>query len=323
MRFSMRLLATVACLAAVSSFAQSPAWPTQRITMVVPFPPGAATDLVARTVAKKLGEAWGQPVIVENRAGATGSIGSQFVAKAAPDGYTLLVGTTSSHTMGPHLLKKSPYDAVKDFKAITLIAWAPNVLVVNPKVQADSVQALVSLGKATPGTLNYASSGNGSSIHLAGAMFDRMADVRMNHIPYKGASPAMADLLGGQVDLMFDTVAGALPHIKAGKLRALGVTTTKRSSSLPDVPTIAEAGVPGFEMAAWIGLMAPAATPDEIVNKLQSEIARIVKATDVQEVLRPQGLELAATTPAEFSALIRKEVPAYGKIIRDAGIVAE
>ena len=322
MQHSIRALAATALFCATAAFAQAP-YPSQRITLVVPFPPGAATDILARTVAKKMSESWGQPVIVENKAGATGGIGAQFVAKSPADGYTLLVATTSSHTMGPQTMKKPMFDSIKDFKPVSLIAWAPNVLVVHPKVQADSVAKLIALAKKEPGKLNYSSSGNGSSIHVAGSLFETMAGVQMKHVPYKGAGPALADLLGGQVDLMFDTVAQSLPHIKAGKLRALGVTTTRRSSSLPDVPTIAETGLPGYEMAAWIGLIAPAGTPDAIVQKLQGEIARIVKAPDVVDALRPQGLELAGTSSEEFSALIRKEMPGYAKMFKDAGLAPE
>jgi tripartite-type tricarboxylate transporter receptor subunit TctC len=225
--------------------------------------------------------------------------------------------------MGPQMMKKPMFDSVRDFKPVSLVAWSPNVLVVHPKVPADSVRKLIELAKAQPDKLNYSSSGSGSSIHLAGALFEKMADVQMKHVPYRGAGPALADLLGGQVDLMFDTVAQSLPHIKAGKLKALGVTTRGRSSSLPDVPTIAEAGLPGYEMAAWIGLIAPAGTPDAIVQKVQAEVARLVKAPDVVEALRPQGLELVGTSSEEFSALIRQEMPAYARIFRDAGIAQE
>lgn len=322
MRHFLRTLAATALLCAGAAFAQAP-YPSQRITLVVPFPPGAATDILARTVAKKMAESWGQPVVVENKAGATGGIGAQFVARAPADGYTLLVATSSSHTMGPQTMKRPMFDSVRDFKPVSLIAWSPNILVVNPKVPADTVPKLIELAKKEPGRLNYASSGNGSSIHVAGSLFEKMAGVQMKHVPYKGAGPALADLLGGQVDLMFDTVAQSLPHIKAGKLRALGVTTTRRSSALPDVPTIAEAGLPGYDMSAWIGLIAPHATPDAIVQKLQAEIARIARAPDVVESLRPQGLDLVGSGSEEFAALIRKEMPAYAKMFKDAGIAQE
>lgn len=322
MRHSIRFLAAAALLCATTAFAQAP-YPSQRVTIVVPFPPGAATDTLARTVAKKLSENWNQTVVVENKAGATGGIGAQYVARSAPDGYTLLMATSSSHTMGPQMKKKPMFDSIKDFKPVSLVAWSPNVLVVHPKVPADSVAKLVALAKAEPGKLNYASSGSGSSIHLAGALFEKLAGVQMKHVPYRGAGPALADLLGGQVDLMFDTVAQSLPHIKAGKLKALGVTTTARSSSLPDVPTIAEAGLPGYEMSAWIGLIAPAGTPDAVVQKVQAEVARIVKAQDVIAALQPLGLELVGGTPQDFSDLIRKEMPAYAKIFREAGIAQE
>ena len=322
MRHFFKALATAALFCATAALAQAP-YPSQRITLVVPFPPGAATDILARTVAKKMSDSWGQPVNVENRAGATGGIGAQFVARSAADGYTLLVATTSSHTMGPQMMKKPMFDSVKDFKPVSLIAWAPNVLVVNPKLPADSVRKLIDLAKAQPDKLTYSSSGNGSSIHMAGALFEKLADVQMRHVPYRGASPALADLLGGQVDLMFDTIAQSIPQIKAGKLKALGVTTARRSSALPDVPTIAEAGLPGYELSAWIGLIAPAGTPDLIVQKLQIEIARIVNSPEVVEALRPQGLELVSTSSEEFSALIRKEMSAYAKLFRDAGVAQE
>ena len=322
MRHSKRILAAAVLACAAAASAQAP-YPSQRITFVVPFPPGAATDIMARTVAKKLSENWGQAVIVENKAGATGGIGSQFVARSAPDGYTLLIATSSSHTMGPQMMKNPLFDPTKDFKPVSMIAWAPNVLVVHPKVAANTVAELVQLAKSQPGKLNYASSGNGSSIHVAGAMFEKQAGVQMKHVPYRGAGPALADLLGGQVDLMFDTVAQSLPHIKAGKLKALGVTTTRRSTSLPDVPTIAEAGLPGYDMSAWLGMVAPAGTPDAVVQKLQAEIARIVKSPDVVEALRPQGLELVGTSSREFDALIRKELDVYAKTFKEAGIAQD
>ena len=320
------VLAALAIVAAGLSPARAgaqDAYPSRRITMVVPFPAGAATDSIARSIAQDLTKAWGQPVTVENRAGATGSIGSAYVAHAAPDGYTLLVNTTSSHTMGPNLLRQKSFDPIKDFKPVTLLVWAPNVLVVNPRVPARSVKDLIALAKQEPGKLDFASSGTGSSIDLAAEMFDKEAGIRMTHVPYKGAAPAIADLLGGQVDLMFDTVAEALPHIRSGKLRALGVTTTHRSPSLPDVPTIAEAGLPGYEMAAWIGLMAPAGTPDAIVDKLNRQIAIILDDPALRARIVAQGMEPAPSTPAMFEAQIVREVPKYATVIKEAGIQPE
>ncbi|ARP96566.1 Bug family tripartite tricarboxylate transporter substrate binding protein [Bordetella genomosp. 13] len=295
-------------------------FPQKPVTMVVPFPPGAATDIIARTVAQKLGEKWGQSVVVENRAGATGAIGSNYVARSEPDGHTLLVATTSSHTMGPNLSTKLPWDPVKSFAPVTLLAWAPNVLEVNPSVPATSMQELIALLKKNPGKYTFASSGTGSSIHLAGEMFKVQAGVDMVHVPYKGAAPAVADLLGGQVDIMFDTVALSLPHLKAGKLRPLAVTTTRRSSSLPDVPTMREAGLPDYEMAAWIGLLAPADTPPAVVQKIQADVGAVLQMPDVQAKLQGQGTDISGMSSAEFGALIKDELGRYGAIMKQAGI---
>jgi tripartite-type tricarboxylate transporter receptor subunit TctC len=313
-------LAIGACTMAMGSAALAQAFPAKPVTLVVPFPPGAATDFIARSVAQKLSQKWQQTVLVENRAGATGSIGSNYVAKSAPDGYTLLVATTSSHTMGPNLFKKMTWDPVKDFTPITLLAWAPNVLEVNPNVPAKSVEELIALLKKSPGKYTFASSGTGSSIHLAGELFKSIAQVNIVHVPYKGAAPAVADLLGGQVDIMFDTVALSLPHIKAGKLRPLAVTTPKRSASLPDTPTMKEAGLPGYEMAAWIGLMAPANTPNAVVEKIGADVRQILQTPEIKERLYAQGADVAATSGKAFATLISDELPKYGRIMKAAGI---
>ena len=316
----MMLAALIAAAPLASHAADAAAFPQKPVTMVVPFPPGAATDIIARTVAQKLGEKWGQSVVVENRAGATGAIGSAYVARSAPDGHTLLVATTSSHTMGPNLSSKLPWDPVKSFEPVTLLAWAPNVLEVNPSVPAKSVKELIDLLKANPGKYTFASSGTGSSIHLAGELFKQQAGVDMVHVPYKGAAPAVADLLGGQVDIMFDTVALSLPHLKAGKLRPLAVTTTRRSSSLPDVPTMREAGLPDYEMAAWIGLLAPADTPPAIVRQIQSDVSGVLQMPDVLQKLQAQGTDVSGMPSAEFGALIKDELGRYGTIMKQAGI---
>jgi len=314
-----RAVLAAAMLAGSAALAQ-PAFPEKPVTLVVPFPPGAATDIIARTVADRLSAKWKQTVLVENRAGATGSIGSNYVARSTPDGYTLLVATTSSHTMGPNLFKKKQWDPVKDFAPVTLLAWAPNVLEVNPSVPARTVPELIELLKKNPGKYTFASSGTGSSIHLAGEMFKSLAGVDIVHVPYKGAAPAVADLLGGQVDIMFDTVALSLPHIKAGKLRPLAVTTRQRSSSLPDVPTMQEAGLPGYEMAAWIGLLAPAGTPPQVVDKINRDTREVLAMPEVKERLFSVGTDVATTSGAEFGQLIQQELPKYGQIMRDAGI---
>ncbi|CFN68491.1 lipoprotein [Bordetella pertussis] len=314
------LTAGAAALPQAAAAADSASFPDRPVTMVVPFPPGAATDIIARTVAQKLSDKWGQSVVVENRAGATGSIGSTYVARSAPDGHTLLVAPTSSHTMGPNLSSRLPWDPVSSFAPVTLLAWAPNVLEVNPSVPAKSVQELIALLKKNPGKYTFASSGTGSSIHLAGEMFKEQAGVDMVHVPYKGAAPAVADLLGGQVDIMFDTVALSLPHLKAGKLRPLAVTTTRRSSSLPDVPTMREAGLPGYEMAAWIGLLAPAGTPEAVVARIQADVGAVLKMPDVKEKLQAQGTDISGMPGSEFAVLIKDELGRYGQVMKQAGI---
>ncbi|MDS1138890.1 tripartite tricarboxylate transporter substrate binding protein [Pusillimonas sp. SM2304] len=315
-----RRLSIGLCTVFFSGACLAQSFPDKPVSLIVPFPPGAATDTIARTLADKLTEKWGQPVVVENRAGATGSIGSNYVARSKPDGYTMLVGTTSSHTMGPNLFKNKTWDPIKDFTPITLLAWAPNVLEVNPSVPAKSVPELIALLKKDPGKYTYASSGTGSSIHLAGELFQSLAGVEMTHIPYKGASPAVMDLLGGQVDIMFDTVALSLPHIKAGKLRALAVTTTQRSSSLPDIPTMQQAGLKDYEMAAWIGLLAPAGTPEDVIAKIETDVQAILQTPDVKKRLFDLGTDVSGMSSAEFSELVAKELPRYGEIMRKAGI---
>ncbi len=314
-------LSTAALALALSASAQS--YPSKPIKIIVPFPAGAATDTLARSVGQKLAEAYGQPVVVENKAGATGTIGSQMVATSPADGYTLLMATTSTHGIAPNLYKNSPYDAVKDFEPVSLIGWTPNVLVVNPAVKANSVKELIALAKSQPGKMTFASSGSGSSIHLAGELFKSMTGVDMLHVPYKGAAPALTDLMGGQVDIMFDTVAQSLPQIKAGKLKALAVTTSRRSSALPDVPTLSEAGVPGYEMAGWIGLLAPKGTPKEVIEKLHAEIVKIVNAADLRARMTAAGVELMGSTPQEFGRVISSELPKYAKVMKDAGMQQE
>lgn len=311
-----------ALLIAGGSTAGAQGFPTRPVTMVVPFPPGAATDMVARTVAEQLSAKWKQPVVVENRAGATGSVGAGYVARSAPDGYTLLMATSSSHVMGPNMVKERAWDPVKDFAPITLLTWAPNVLEVNPSVPAKTVPELIALLKKEPGKYTFASSGTGSSIHLAGEMFKKQAGVEMVHVPYKGASPAVMDLLGGQVDIMFDTVALSLPHIKAGKLRPLAVTTLERSSALPEIPTMRQAGLPEYDMSAWIGLLAPAGTPDDVLEKIGRDAREIVSAPDMKERYTAAGMESAPSSSQDFGARISKELDGYGKLIREAGIQA-
>src|SRR5438552_13835540 len=246
------------------SGASAQTYPTRPIRLVVPFPAGGTTDILAREVGQRLSMTLGQPVVIDNRPGAAGNIGADLVAKSAPDGYTLLMGTVGTHAINASLYAKMPYDHVKDFAPIILVAGVPNVLVVNPSLPVNSVQELIAYAKANPGKLNFASSGPGTSIHLSGELFKVMAGVQMTHVPYKGSAPALQDLLGGQVQLMFDNLPPSLPHIKAGKLRALAVTSVARSPALPDVPTIAESGLPGFEASSWFGILVPAGTPSAI-----------------------------------------------------------
>jgi tripartite-type tricarboxylate transporter receptor subunit TctC len=313
-------LCMLAGVAATTSAARAQDYPDKSIKMVVPFPAGAATDAIARLVAQKLAARWNVPVIVENRAGATGSIGSNYVAKSAPDGYTLLVATSSSHTMAPYLSEHNTWDPIKDFEPVGLLAWAPNVLVVNPKLKVHTVKELIALLKKSPGKYTFASSGTGSSIQLAGELFKTQAGVKMVHVPYKGAAPAITDLVGGQVDMMFDTVAQSLPFIQSGKLTALAVTPLKRSSSLPQVPTMHEAGVKDYEMAAWIGLLAPAGTPQAVVDKLSGALREVLDMPDVREQMAQRGLDQPTETRQQFGELIARELPKYADIMRQAGL---
>ncbi|WP_454691658.1 Bug family tripartite tricarboxylate transporter substrate binding protein [Achromobacter aloeverae] len=324
-RRHLRRTLTVALFSGMAALATAaPAsagtYPDRPVTLVVPFPAGAATDILARMMAQKLSIRWHQPVIVENRAGATGSIAAGYVARAPADGYTLLVATSSSHTMGPYMIKTKTWDPVASFAPITILTWAPNVLEVNPSIPAKTVPELIKLLKEHPGKYTFASSGLGSSIQLAGELFKKMAHVQMMHVPYKGAAPALADLLGGQVDMMFDTVAQSLPSIKAGKVRALAVTTKQRSSALPNIPTMAEAGLPGYDMSAWIGLLAPAGTPAKVITRIGDDARELLSEPEVKQRLSELGMEAAPTQAAEFGAIIKKELVQYGELMRGAGI---
>src|SRR5665647_1547502 len=314
----------VLALMLASAGASAQSYPTKLIHLVVPYPAGGPLDIMARAIGQKLTEAWKQPVVVDNRAGAGGNIGADFVAKSAPDGYTLLMGAVATHAINPTLYGKMPYDPVKDFAPVALVAQVPNILVVNPSVPARSVRELIELARARPGYLNFGSGSTGSTGHLAGELFNTMAGVKMVHIPYKGAAPAMADLLAGQVQLMFDNLASALPHVKAGKLRALAVTTLARSPAMPDLPTIAESGLPGFDLSTWFGLLVPAGTPPEIVAKLNAEVVRALNAKDMRERLEKMGAEPPANnTPERFAAFIRTEAAKYAKVVKDSGAKVE
>jgi tripartite-type tricarboxylate transporter receptor subunit TctC len=301
--------------------AQAQAWPArQPIRFVIPYPPGGASDVTARVLGAKLSETFGQAVVIENRPGANGIIALDHVAKAAPDGYTILMANLGPNAINPVVYNKLPYDAVKDFVPITLTSIVPQILVVNPALPIRSVQELIAYAKANPGKLTFASAGNGASNHLSGELFNTMAGIRMTHIPYKGDTPAMTDVIAGTVDVMFPTAIAATPHVKAGRLRAIGVTSTKRVPSLPDVPTVAEAGVPGFEAVSWGGVMAPAGTPQEVINRFNTEINRILKLPDVTEKLSSLGAEIVGSTPAAFAEYLNAEIAKWGKVARENNV---
>ena len=312
-------LAAGVSLAAVSTLAVAQAWPAKPIKYVVPFAAGGTTDILARTISEKLSVALGQPVIVENKPGAGGGLGAAEVAKAAPDGYTIMGGTISTHAINATLYKSLPYDPVKDFAAITLIARVPNMLVINNDIPAKDVAELIALMKANPGKWSFASSGNGTSQHLSGELFKGMAGVDMQHIPYKGSPPALTDVMGGQVSMTFDNITTAWPLAKGGKLRALAVTTAKRSPVSPEVPTLAESGLPGYEIGSWQGVFAPAGTPPDIVKRLNTEIVKIINSPDVQKKLLELGAEPVGNSSEEFTALVKTEVVKWGDVVRKSG----
>jgi tripartite-type tricarboxylate transporter receptor subunit TctC len=297
-------------------------YPSKPIKIVVPYPPGGFNDTLGRTLAAKFTEAWGQPAIVENKPGANTVIGTDFVAKSPPDGYTLLV-VAFPFAVTPSLIKNMPYDTVKDFAPVVLAAQSPNLLVVNPSVPVKSVAELVALAKSKPGSLSYASTGNGSSNHISMELFKNLAGVQIVHIPYKGSAPAVTDLLGGQVQVMFDNVPNVLPQVKAGRLTALAQTGSKRSALVADLPTVAEAGVPGYEVTVWFGLVAPAGTPPAVVQKLNAEVLRILAMPDVRERFLAQGVEPVGSTPEQFSDHIRAQMAKWAKVVADAGVKAE
>ena len=311
------LLGALVALAAMCAFAQS--YPNKPIRLVVPFPPGGTTDILARDVGQRLTEALGQPVVIDNRPGAAGNIGSEIVAKSTPDGYTLLMCTVSSPAINPSLYSKLPYDHIKDFAPVILVARVPNVLEVNPSVPVYTVTDLIKLAKEKPGQLNFASSGSGTSIHLSGELFKTMAGVNMVHVPYKGSAPAVTDLVGGQVQLMFDNLPSSLQQIKGGKLRAIAVTSAQRSPALPDIPTIAESGLPGFEATSWFGVLAPAGTPAAIVNRLNAEVDKWLQSDSGKAQLFEQGALPAGGTPEEFAAYIRAETEKWAKVVKVSG----
>ena len=299
------------------------AFPDRPVRFVVGFTPGGPSDILARAVGQKLGERWGQQVVVENRPGAGGNLAAEVVAKSAPDGYTWLLGNNSILATNHALYKKLSYDPLKDFAPVALVAVQPNILVVHPDVPAKSLQELVEFLKKNPGKLNYASSGAGAAAHLAGELFRSMAGVDIVHVPYKGAQPALTDLIAGHAQLMFATSASVIPYMKAGRLRALAVTTAQRSPSVPELPTVAEAGLPGFEATTWHGVVVPAATPAAVVQQLNRDVNAALKEKDLSERLAGLGAEVLTGSPQDFADYIAREIPKWTKVVRDSGARAD
>jgi tripartite-type tricarboxylate transporter receptor subunit TctC len=308
-----------ACLIAASTAADAQDYPTRPVRLVVASTPGGGTDISARMIAPKLSEYLGQQVVIENRAGATTTIGVNFVARAAPDGYTLLMGV-SSLTINPHILKNVPYDAVKDLAPVSQVVVAPNIMVSHPSLPVRSVKELIAFARARPGQLNFAAGGAGSSQHLAIELFLSMTGLKIVHVPYKGQGPALLDVMAGHVSLMMANVISALPQVKNGRIRAIGVTGLKRSAVAPDIPTIAEAGVPGYEVVQWYGVLAPAMTPRDIIAKLHAGTVRALQDPAIKERFTSDGGETVGNTPEEFAAVIRADLKKWGKVVKDAGI---
>ena len=325
----MKSLATFARLVFLAALAAAPvagalaqAYPSKPIRVIVPFPPGGSTDFLARIVGQKLTAAWGQQVVIDNRPGAGGTVGAAEAARATPDGYTLLMGAVH-HTIATSAYAKLPYDFQKDFAPVTTVAIVPNILVVNPAVPANTVKELIAHAKANPGKLTYGSAGMGTAHHLIGESFNAQAGVDILHVPYKGSSPAVADLIGGQVTLMYDTVSSCLPHIKSGKLHPIAVTGKTRSKMLPYVPTVAEQGIPEYDYSNWMGVVAPAGTPEAVINKLNEAVVTTVKMPDVAGPLENQGIVMIGSSPAEFGKLIASEVGRWRKVVKDNNIKVE
>jgi tripartite-type tricarboxylate transporter receptor subunit TctC len=304
----------------IASVVNGQDYPVKPIRFIAPNLPGGPTDILARLLAQKLSDSWGQPVVVENRAGAGGNIATEYVAKAPPDGYTMVTGNNATFAANVSLYKKLPFDPVKDFAPVVLVATQPNILVVHPSLPVHSVKDLIAFAKAHPGELNYGNSGIGAAAHLAAELFKSMTGTKIESIPYKSAAPALTDLIAGECQLMFATSLSVQQHIQSQKLRALAVTTARRIRSFPELPTIAEAGVPGFEATTWHGVLLPAKTPAAIVNKMNAEINRILQLPDVRERLAGMGAEVLGGTPKEFADHIQREIPKWAKVIRDANV---
>ena len=322
MKLAVAALLAVAGLGAIPIQASAQAWPTKPVTLVVPFPPGGTTDVLARALADKLGPALGQTVIVESKPGAGATLGADYVVKAKPDGYTLLIGAVH-HTIATSVYKKLPYDFQKDLAPITTVALVPNVLVINASTPATDVKGLVALGKAAPNPFSFGSNGNGTAQHLIGMQFQALTGMPLLHIPYKGSGPLTTDLLGGQVQMSFDTVTPVLAHIKRGKLRALAVSTAKRSSALPDVPTLAESGLKDFDAGTWFGVLAPAATPKDVIAKLSAEMTKVIQSADFRQRMAEIGAEPIGNTPEQMARQIKDDTDRYARLVREAKVSIE
>ncbi|GAA4118698.1 Bug family tripartite tricarboxylate transporter substrate binding protein [Aminobacter aganoensis] len=319
-RAALALGLSAASLLAMAPGAGAQQFPDRTVTLVIPFAAGGSTDVVGRIIAQKMSDDLGQQVVVENVAGAGGNIGADRVARAEPDGYTILMGTVATHALNPLILKTKPYDPEKDFTPVSLLVVVPNVLVVNPQLPVKNVQELIALLKAEPDKYAYASSGNGTPLHLSGELFKAMAGVSIQHIPYKGAGPALNDVVGNQVPIMFDNLPSSSSHIKGGTLRALGVTTAERAPSFPDVPTIAESGVPGYETYTWNALFAPAGTPKEVVDRLNASANKAMTDPEVIEKMNGFSAKIVGSTPDELAAHVKAELAKWGPVVKDANI---
>jgi tripartite-type tricarboxylate transporter receptor subunit TctC len=317
------LLAALATLPVATRALAQQDWPARPVRVVVPFAPGGATDILGRLTASELGTALNQSFVVENRTGGGGNVGSDLVAKSAPDGYTLLFGAAGNIGINPSLFANMPYDPARDLAPISLMAEVTNILVVHPSVNARSVAELIALGRASPDGLVYASSGNGSTIHLSAELFRSLTGLKMTHVPYRGSAPAMADLLAGRVQLMFDNLPSALPHVRDGRLRALAVTAARRDPALPDLPTMQEAGIAGYQATSWFGLFAPTGTPRPIIERLAREIHAFVQRPAVMERIRSLGAQPIVNTPDEFSVMVRAEIRKWGEVVRASGARAD
>ena len=320
----MRIASAVAALLAaaagwgVAAHAQS--YPAKSVRLIVPFAPGGGVDFTTRILAQKLGDQWGQQAVVDNRPGAGGIIGTELVAKSPPDGYTLLMGSIGSVSINPGLYRKLPYDPVKDFAPVTQIGFVPNIVVVHPSLPVRSIRELIAFARARPGALVYGTGGSGTSNHLSGELFKTLARIDLRHVPYKVGAQATSDLIGGHLAVMFDNFPTSLPHVRTGKLRALAVTSAVRSGAAPEVPTVAESGLPGYEIIGWVGVLVPAATVKEVVSRLHADIGKALLLPDLKEKFAHLGAEAGSSTPEQFGAFIQAEIAKWGKVIKDAGI---